>query len=260
MARPEEKAKSSLSRWIAQQRAENGQAPQKQKRPYLASLCDNLKDATKWRAQILREVAAQVTLIQNESLDEYKIRDMNDAINKLLREKHHWERRILELGGPSFPKLNIKDTDEESIVGPGGYVYFGAAKNLPGVRELLRSSARGGTHKDRKDLYRLIDTDYYGYRDDEDGALVPSESIAERQAIEAALEEWKEQQREQNLDPDVILQLIVSQGPSTSADQARAMEESFTSHLQLPSKEEMEAMLIERRKQALLASYMDEDA
>ena len=51
------------------------------------------------------------------------------------------------------------------------------------------------------------------------------------------------------MDPDVILQLIVSQGPSTSADQARAMEESFTSHLQLPSKEEMEAMLIERRKQ-----------
>jgi len=92
---------------------------------------------------------------------------MNDAINKLLREKHHWERRILELGGPSYPvrisnsilspclyptrlntdplhsipqKLNPKDTDEESIVGPGGYIYFGAAKNLPGVRELLRSS------------------------------------------------------------------------------------------------------------------------
>ena len=45
------------------------------------------------------------------------------------------------------------------------------------------SIARGGTHKDRKDLYRLIDTDYYGYRDDEDGALVPSESIAERQGM-----------------------------------------------------------------------------
>lgn len=68
MARPEEKAKSSLSRWLAQQRQENGQAPQKQKRPYLASLCDNLKDATKWRAQILREVSAQVTLIQNGTM------------------------------------------------------------------------------------------------------------------------------------------------------------------------------------------------
>lgn len=28
---------------------------------------------------------------------------MNDAINKLLREKYHWEKRILELGGPSYP-------------------------------------------------------------------------------------------------------------------------------------------------------------
>lgn len=65
MARSEEKAKSSLSRWISQQKSENGQAPQKAKRPYLASLCDNLKDAIKWRGQILREVASQVTLIQN---------------------------------------------------------------------------------------------------------------------------------------------------------------------------------------------------
>ena len=28
---------------------------------------------------------------------------MNDHINKLLREKHHWEKRILELGGPTYP-------------------------------------------------------------------------------------------------------------------------------------------------------------
>jgi pre-mRNA-splicing factor ISY1 len=68
MARNEEKAKSTLSRWIKQQRTENGQAPQKQKRPYLASLCDNLKEAIKWRSQILREVSSQVTLIQNGML------------------------------------------------------------------------------------------------------------------------------------------------------------------------------------------------
>lgn len=43
-----------------------------------------------------------------ESLDEFKVREMNDGINKLLREKHHWERRILELGGPSYPvRLNL---------------------------------------------------------------------------------------------------------------------------------------------------------
>ena len=33
-------------------------------------------------------------------LGEFRIRDLNDEINKLLREKRHWEERILELGGP----------------------------------------------------------------------------------------------------------------------------------------------------------------
>lgn len=27
---------------------------------------------------------------------------MNDEINKLLREKTHWEARIVELGGPDY--------------------------------------------------------------------------------------------------------------------------------------------------------------
>jgi hypothetical protein len=67
------------------------------------------------------------------------------------------------------------------------------------------------------------------------------------EAINVALEEWKEQQRTQGLDPDTILQLMHSNG-----DGARAMEEHFSSHLQLPTKEEMEQMLIERRKQVRL--------
>lgn len=35
-------------------------------------------------------------------LGEFKLRDLNDEINKLLREKGHWEDRILELGGPDY--------------------------------------------------------------------------------------------------------------------------------------------------------------
>lgn len=30
------------------------------------------------------------------------IRDLNDEINKLLRERRHWEKRIVELGGPEL--------------------------------------------------------------------------------------------------------------------------------------------------------------
>ena len=35
-------------------------------------------------------------------LGEFKLRDVNDEINKLLREKGHWEDQILTLGGPDY--------------------------------------------------------------------------------------------------------------------------------------------------------------
>ncbi len=39
-------------------------------------------------------------------LGEFRIRDLNDEINKLLREKRHWEARIKELGGPDYNVSN----------------------------------------------------------------------------------------------------------------------------------------------------------
>jgi pre-mRNA-splicing factor ISY1 len=39
-----------------------------------------------------------------------RIRDLNDEINKLIREKGHWERRIVELGGPDYAKTAPKIT------------------------------------------------------------------------------------------------------------------------------------------------------
>ena len=39
--------------------------------------------------------------------------------------------------------------------------------------------ARRHTTKDRRELNKVVDADYYGYRDDEDGALVPAEAEAE---------------------------------------------------------------------------------
>lgn len=41
-------------------------------------------------------------LSSSAGLGEFKIRDLNDEINKLLREKGHWEHRIKELGGPDY--------------------------------------------------------------------------------------------------------------------------------------------------------------
>lgn len=40
-------------------------------------------------------------------------------------------------------------------------------------------------------MFKRIDADYYGYRDDEDGILVRLEAEAEKAAREAAIREWE---------------------------------------------------------------------
>lgn len=67
-------------------------------------------------------------------LGEFRIRDLNDEINKLLREKRHWENQISALGGPHYRRYGPKMFDAEGREVPGnrGYKYFGAAKDLPG--------------------------------------------------------------------------------------------------------------------------------
>ncbi len=66
----------------------------------------NSKRAERWRNQVIREIAQKVAQIQNAGLGEFKIRDLNDEINKLLKEKDAWENRIVELGGPDY-KVNL---------------------------------------------------------------------------------------------------------------------------------------------------------
>ena len=55
----------------------------------------------------------QVLLPELCSLMACRIRDLNDEINKLIREKGHWERRIVQLGGPDYAKNAPKTTDAE---------------------------------------------------------------------------------------------------------------------------------------------------
>ena len=43
-----------------------------------------------------------IDLLLTASLSEYRVRDLNDYINKLLRDKGLWEKRIKELGGPDY--------------------------------------------------------------------------------------------------------------------------------------------------------------
>merc|ERR1719397_526447 len=171
---------------------EEGAAKQKQRRPWITSECDNIQEAERWRHQVIREISKSVTAIQNAGLGEFRIRDLNDHINKLLREKKHWEDKIKELGGKHF-KGGAKMLDREGKEVPGnkGYRYFGAAKDLPGVRELFEGDAPTNTKRTRAELMRDVDSHYYGFRDDDDGILVPLEVAEEKKAIARLIAEYK---------------------------------------------------------------------
>ena len=106
-------------------------AKMKAKRPYLASECDSVQMCEMYRqqvmsesdsqmltnvmisylCQVIRDISKSVTAIQNAGLGEFRIRDLNDHINKLLREKKHWENRLRELGGKSYSSKGAKMLD-----------------------------------------------------------------------------------------------------------------------------------------------------
>jgi len=180
MARNSEKAMSTLSRWRQAQSEGDSKGPKK--RPYLAELCSDLREAEKWRKEIIGEISNLVMLIQNAGLGEFKIRDMNDHINKLLREKRHWERRIIELNGPNYFRVPAIKFDDDDAPGTGNYKYFGAARDLPGVKELFTKPEKEVARKTKAELLRSIDCDYFGYRDEDDGVILPLEELAEIEA------------------------------------------------------------------------------
>ena len=62
----------------------------------------------------------KVSRIQEQSLSDFQIRDLNDEINKLMREKHMWEVQIRNLGGPNYMRGGGKVFDEDGKEIPGG--------------------------------------------------------------------------------------------------------------------------------------------
>lgn len=263
MARNAEKAMTTLARWRAAQLAEQGKGVQ-ERRPFLASNCHNLRKCEKWRMQVIREIAKKVAQIQNAGLGEFRIRDLNDEINKLLREKGHWEDRIKELGGPDYGKVGPKMLDQEGREVPGnrGYKYFGAAKDLPGVRELFEQEPPPPPRRTRAEIMRDIDADYYGYRDDDDGVLVPLEQEQEKAAIAKAVRQWKAHKKGSQGDEENIY-AVQESDDEEDADMAGAEDGAeeqtrFIAHVPVPSQKEVEEALVRRKKLELLEKYASE--
>lgn len=197
MARKEEKAQSMLNRYLQSKKGDDGA---RKRRPFLATLCDDVDEAEKWRLQILGDIRRRVSEIQNPGLGEEKIRELNDSINKLLRERGHWERRIVFLGGRNHGRgrTHQDDAPTDAVVEHNGYYYFGEAKNLPGVKELVERKERTkqeirkrGSQENASVLHGRVDIEYYGYLDDHDGELEMMEIAAEEKARRKLMKEWE---------------------------------------------------------------------
>lgn len=116
--------------------------------------------------------------------------------------------------------------------GNRGYKYFGAAKELPGVRELFEQEPPPPPRKTRAELMKDIDADYYGYMDDDDGILIPLEQKAEQEAKEKCINDWISREKE----PE-------------SADIETTAQKS------IPTQQDIQEALLARKKKELLDKY-----
>lgn len=134
-----------LYRFREAQAAELGLGTRGDRRPRMASACKSLRECERWRGEILREISRKVSKIQdgelpfNElfsnrfskrcriilaGLTDYEVRDLNDEINKLMREKRHWENQIIALGGANYRRnVAMLDDDGKEVPGTKGYKY-----------------------------------------------------------------------------------------------------------------------------------------
>jgi len=214
------------------------------KRPKLITAIDSITVCEKWRGQVLKEISRKVSKIQDESLSDYQIRDLNDEINKLMREKWVWEKQIRDLGGPNYMRSG-RVLDDEGKEVPGmnhkGYQYWGRARDLPGVKELFEAQKMKPIDEEmidkgptRAELSAKVDASYYGYGpDEEDARMLEYEEKREIESFKKLLSDAEGEQDDRDWE----------EIPGDVGDGHR---------WRLPTPQEVEAELIERRRRKLL--------
>lgn len=148
------------------------------KRPTRVHTVKVLAEAQQWRSQLLKELGNKITQIHDPSLNEFQLRELNDDLNGLVKEKFRWERHIKDnLNGPDYSRVKRLNTVGGTVV--NGYRYFGRALELPDVqqalkhnkekRESLKSKKQKRVELEEKvrKWKKTLRPEYYGYLPEE---------------------------------------------------------------------------------------------
>eukprot|EP01053_Blabericola_migrator_P003810 Blabericola_migrator_1__3809@NODE_2147_length_3206_cov_240_244982_g1359_i0_p4_GENE_NODE_2147_length_3206_cov_240_244982_g1359_i0NODE_2147_length_3206_cov_240_244982_g1359_i0_p4_ORF_typecomplete_len198_score40_79Isy1/PF06246_12/3_1e59DivIC/PF04977_15/0_012DivIC/PF04977_15/1_4e03Mit_ribos_Mrp51/PF11709_8/0_097_NODE_2147_length_3206_cov_240_244982_g1359_i07451338 len=186
MARNSERAMLLLNRWQEMKMAMT-RGPRR-RRPRNVEEVSSAKDAEFWRNNIVREISVKIAEIQNAALGEVKLRELNNEINQLIGEKQKWEAQIKALGGPDYHESS-RLLESGALVTAEGFRYFGAAKELSSVRDLVQNRQvsqvpQRQTQLSRAELSKRIEPDYYGWNDEDTPGLLEAEAEYERQQRE----------------------------------------------------------------------------
>lgn len=121
-------------------------------------------------------------------------------------------------------------------------------------------------------MYKGIDPDYYGYRDEDDGVLVRKEAEAERRMVEAAVAEFRaakrqrvaeaggdggaEDEGEETDEDEALLAKSLEQADGAAGGVVVAgahASAAVKAYVPVPSQEDIQKALVEKKKQALLS-------
>ena len=267
MSRNKEKAQAGLNRFQALKSKEAGVLESNPNlRPKYVQSVKSLPQAEKWRSTIISEISTKLTRISDPATSDFVLRELNDSLNKLFKEKRAWEYHIKSLGGNDYINFG-KDLSNTGVVGSyidesgklvTGYRYFGRAKDLSDVKPLLQSSQQTKTTKPTKKLRDQLPNSYYGYFDELQYRDLFDENDIERiNKISHSLGEDELEVQTRNRDGDKLLEFEnkrrielmkeLSKQPKTDAE---FIIVDFAKVI--PSQSQVSEWVLDQKKSALL--------
>ncbi|CAL1201585.1 unnamed protein product [Candida parapsilosis] len=139
-----------------------------QNRPKYVQKVQSIPQAEVWRNIVLGEISSKLTQINDAQTSDARLRELNDALNQLFKEKRSWEHHIKNLGGNDYIH-NIKDMINSGI-NVAGWRYFGRAKELPDVKKMIeekkKQTVKQNGNEWSKTVENRLDDHYYGKQKD----------------------------------------------------------------------------------------------